>query len=215
MPQVNGLFDSFDNVDQIDIGAVITWLKTPVTPVHLENYLANRILYPQTVPVTDYDMKIDLAILREALRMNTQSSGTDSPFLNLTTRKLIIPERFLKFVPNLVNLTWAFIDGLLSNRRKEDQFSDLWTVVVSDDADEIVGSILLPEFANSNDKMELKLFDKKYEIKMGSLTVIPCPKDRCEIAYKFATGKILGQKEAALEIYGGKLGLMIDGRASV
>lgn len=211
----SGLFDSFENVDQVDIGAVITWLKTPVTPIFLENYLANRILYPQTVPVTDYDMKIDLAILREVLKINASNTRADNPFLNITLRKLIIPERFLKSVPNLVNLTWAFIDGLLLDRRKEDRFSDLWTVVVADDADEIVGSILIPEFGGSNDKMELKLFDKKYDIKSGSLTVIPCPKDRCEIAYKFATGKILGQKEAALEIYGGKLGLIIDGRSSI
>ena len=181
--------------------------------------MANKILYPQTLPLTDLDMKVDLAILREVLRLNGPKFETkrspllgDNPFLNITLRKIIIPERFLHYVSDLVSLTWAFADGLLLNRKKEDWFEDLWTVVVADDIDEIVGSILLPQFGSNRDSMDLILLGKNYKIKAGSLSVVPCPKDRCEIAYKFTTGKVLGKTENAVEVYGGKLGLMIDGR---
>lgn len=219
MPKLPGLFDSFDNLDQVDVNNILPWLKNPPAAVQVENYLANKILYPQALPITDSDMKMDLAILREVLRINgpisKESEGAmlgDNPFLNITLRKIIIPQRFLFYVPNLVSLTWAFVDGLLSNLKKEDRFSDLWTVVLTDGIDEVVGSVLLPQFGSGSDTMDFTLLNKKYKIKAGSLTVIPCSKDRCEISYKFTNGKIFGKKEAALEVYGGKLGLMIDGR---
>jgi len=220
MLKLTGLFDSFDNLDQIPIENIASWLKPVPNLIQLENNLANKILYPQTLPLTESDMKIDLAILREALRINGPKLNLgknnpllgDNPFLNITLRKILIPQRFLTFVPDLIAITWAFVDALLLNRRKEDFFWDLWTVVLTDDADEIVGSILLPQFIGEGSVMELKLLNKNYKIRPGSLTVIPCPKDRCEIAYKFNQGKILGKEENAVEIYGGKLGLMIDGR---
>lgn len=219
MAKLSGLFDSFDNLDIIDIDSLAAWLKNPPALIQLENYLANKILYPRTLPLTDFDMKIDLAILREALKSHGPTIGTrggpllgDNPFLNITLRKLIIPQRFLFYVPDLTMLTWAFVDGLLFQRRKEDWFEDLWTVEVADDTDEIVGSILLPQFKDDKDFMELNLLGKNYKIKVGSLTIIPCLKDRCEIAYKFGDGKFLGKKISAVQVYGGRLGLMIDGR---
>lgn len=212
-----GLFDSFDNLDAIDIDSLSSWLKNPPSSVQLENYLANKILYPTTLPVTDADMQIDLAILREALRMNSPQNKQnsllgDNPFLNITLRKMIIPQRFLSQVPDMVSLTWAFVDGLLLNRSKKDWFEDLWTVVLADDADEVIGSLLLPQFKGHSDSLKLSLLGKDFKIKPGSLTRLSCPKQRCEIAYEFAGGKILGKRVSAVEVYGGRLGLMIDGR---
>src|SRR5687768_2390810 len=98
MSKLSGIFDSFDNLDQIEIESLITWLKNPPSPVQLENYLANKILYPTSLPLTESDMKIDLAILREALKINgpkAEKSNSnllgDNPFLNVTLRKIIIP----------------------------------------------------------------------------------------------------------------------------
>ena len=220
MAKLTGLFDSFDNLDQIDVNAISAWLKNPPQIFQLENYLANKILYPQTIPLTEYDMKIDLAILREALRLNGPKSTAisanallgDNPFLNITLRKILIPERFLRFVPDLVSLTWAFVDALLYDRRKMDWFEDLWTIVLVNDIDEIIGSVILPQFNSKDGEMEISVSDENYKIRPGSLTVVPCSKDRCEISYKLSNGKILGKSESALEIFGGKLGLMIDGR---
>lgn len=219
MTNLPGLFDSFDNLDQIDINRVIAWLKNPPSPIQLENYLANKILYPQALPLTDFDMKIDLAILREVIRLTgpklDQKEGPlfgNNPFLNITLRKIIIPEKFLLYVPNLPTLTWVFVDGLLLNRKKGDFFEDLWSIVIADDIDEVVGSVILPRFESQKDVLSLNILGHDYKIRAGSLSVVACPKDRCEIAYKLSSGKLLGKQESALEIYGGKLGLMIDGR---
>lgn len=214
-----GLFDSFDNLDQIAIDKISRWLKKAPSDIQLENYLATRILYPQTVPLTAQDMEVDLAILREALRINApvgaKTAGAllgENPFLNITLRKVLIPAKFLPFIPSLKALTWAFVDAYLLDRRKEDWFSDIWTVVITDEIDEVIGSILLPQFESIKGDMELIIDQKNYKVRSGSLTVIPCPQGRCEITYKFNQGKILGKKESVLDVYGGRLGLMIDGR---
>lgn len=217
MPKFSGLFDSFDNLDQINPENVVLWLKRAPQLIQLENYIANRILYPQTIPVSAYDMEIDLAILREILKLtfsqiqkdNTISGG--NPFLNPTLRKILIPRRFLDFVSDLTKLTWTFVDAL-PLPEKRDVFADLWTIVLTDDTDEIVGSLLLPEFKGQNSQVELNILGKIYKVKSGSLVILPCPKERCEISYKFKQGKILGKSENSVEIFGGRLGVMIDGR---
>lgn len=219
MARLSGLFDSFDNLDQIDINSLTSWFKNPPAPNILENYLANKILYPGTLPQTETDMKIDLVILRQLLRMNGPKPGQtgspllgDNPFLNITLRKIIIPDKFLQYMPDLVSLAWAFIDGLLLNRQKHDIFDDFWTIVLTADSDETVGSVILPEFDNQGGILSLSLSGNTYRIKAGSLTRIPCIKPGCEISYQSGNGRILGKKTGVMEVSGGRLGLMIDGR---
>ncbi|MDD5147713.1 MAG: hypothetical protein PHV63_04175 [Candidatus Daviesbacteria bacterium] len=215
-----GLFDSFDNLDQISVEAVSSWLKPAPQLTQLKNYLANKILYPRSLPLTKQDMQIDLAILCEALKMNAPKGSQklnallgDNPFLNITLRKILIPSKFLDFVPNLATLTTVFINALLFDRTREDWFQDIWTIVLVGISDEVVGSVILPQFEDKNALMRCQLLGKNYEIRPGGLTVLPCLKDRCEIRYKLHKGKILGKEESAIEIYGGKLGLVIDGRS--
>lgn len=226
MPNLPGLFDSFDNLDQIPIEDIARWLKPQPQLIVIENFLAQRILYPATVPITQGDLKLDLAILREALRMSSPKDkktspmlghvpdGTwlgDNPFLNVTLRKILIPSKFLAFVPDLATLTWAFVDGLLLDRKRKDIFWDLWTVVLTGEIDEVVGSLLRPEFKDGG-LLQLTVLGKMYQMRAGTLMVIPCPKGRCEVAFKVKQGKILGKEDLAVEVYGGRLGLMVDGR---
>lgn len=215
-----GLFDSFDNLDQIPVEFIARWLKPQPELTYIENYLAQRISYPQTVPVTEIDMKIDLAILREALRVIAPGGKSqtpmlgDNPFINITLRKILIPSKFLEFVPNLPTLTWTFIDGLLVDHKKQDFFEDLWTIVLTGEIDEIVGSLLLPQFKEDG-ILRLTVEGKTYQIRAGSLMVIPCPPKRCKVAFSLKKGKILGKQDLAVEVYGGRLGIMIDGRGNI
>lgn len=207
MPTSAGLFDSFDNLDTISLEAIASWLKPVPDLTQLENYLANRILYPQTLPISEREMQIDLAILREALKINKD------PFLDNTLRRMLIPAKFLNYVPDPANLTLIFIDALLLSRDRKDSLKDIWTVALTSDVAEVIGSAIMPQFNNgSGGVMSLSLFNKKYDIKQGNLMVIPCPKDRCEISYKLQNGHLLGKQDNAVEVYGGRLGLLIDGR---
>lgn len=218
MPR-SGLFDSFDNLDSIPPEAIAAWLKNPPQNLQLENYLANRILYPQALPLTALDMQIDLAILRAVLKSNgpginneTNALLGDNPFLNITLRKILIPVKFLQFVPDLITLAWVFVDALLLNRKKTDWFQDIWTIVLTDDSDEILGSVILPQFEGKNGVLELSVPARKFKILQGGLEIVPCARQRCQIQYKLQSGRILGKAEDAVEVYGGKLGLLVDGR---
>lgn len=206
MPISARLFDNFDHLESISLETVAAQLKPVPQLINLENYLANRILYPQTVPQTAYDMQIDLAILREAVKIN---------FLNLeqklNTRKLLIPANLLNFVPNLANLVGIFIDALLLNRQKQDLLQDLWTIILVDHSDEVFGSVLLPQLG-SGGAIDINVLGKTYEVKQGQVVILSCPTDRCEIGYKIKNGQALGKAENAVEVAGGRLGLVIDGR---
>lgn len=217
MPNLPGCFDSFDNLDQIPIEDIARWLKPQPNLTYIENFLAQRILYPATVPITQGDLKLDLAILREALRMSSPKDKKttpmlgDNPFINITLRKILIPSKFLEFVPDLPTLTWTFVDGLLVDRKRQDFFEDLWIIVLTGEIDEVVGSLLRPEFKDGG-LLQLTVLGKTYQIRAGTLMVIPCPKSRCEVAFKVKQGKILGREDLAVEVSGGRLGLMVDGR---
>lgn len=218
MSHLSGIFDIFDNLDQIKVENIARWLRPQPQLLYIENYLAQRILYPQTIPITETDLKIDLAILREIIRMtgpkksDSQPMLGDNPFLNKTLRKVLIPSHFLDFVPDITTLVWTFVDALLLGREKEDSFEDLWTVILTGETDEVVGTILLPEFVNQKSVMQLLVLGQNFEIRPGMFMVIPCPKQRCEISFNLKQGKILGKEDLAVEVYGGRLGLMIDGR---
>lgn len=217
MAQFIGLFDSFDNLDQINVESLAGWLKTPIQLIQLENYLANRILYPQTQPMSVLDMEIDLGILREALKltfnqMNEDNFLADNPFLNIGLRKILIPVRFLNSIGDLTKLTWAFVDALPIDPKRKDWFEDLWNIVLTDDTDETIGSLILPEFKGSSGQIEVNIMGQSYSVKAGSLMVIPCPKDRCSVSYKLKQGSLLGKSENFLQVSGGKLGIMIDAR---
>lgn len=206
MPEFAGLFDRFNNLDQIKIEDVMKWLSPVPQQIPLENYIANRILYPQVVPISPSELKIDLAILREALRL-------DNFFINTTLRKIMIPANFLEFIPDVISLICAFIDGLLLERLRKNCFEDLWTISLSNGTEEIIGSILLPQFSDKQGLMEIKLEGKIFNIKTGSLNILPCPKEHCPIDFNLKMGKFLGKNKGEVELSGGKAGLIIDARS--
>lgn len=219
MAKLSAFFDAFDNLDQIPLDLISRWVKPKINNIQLENYIANKILYPKTLPISEYEMQIDLAILREALRINgpklkdaKDSLLGNNAFLNINLRKILIPDKFLKFVPNLQTLVMVFLDGLLLGKNREDFYEDLWTIVLTDDVDEVVGSAILPRIDNKEAQIELNINNQSFKIKAGTLMVIPCALERCPISYKLKGAYALGKDEGSLEIYGGKLGVVVDAR---
>lgn len=204
MPKLGGLFDQFNDLDTIHTEDVARWIKPVPNTIGLENYIGNKVLYPQAIPVSALDLQIDLALLREVIRRTPA-------FFNKTSRKIVIPENFTQSIPNITQLVWVFLDAFLLDHRKIDSSQDLWTVVLSGQADEVLGTIVLPEFEGEG-IVRLNIEGKEFTVKEGDLSLIPCPKSHCLISFKINKGKMLGKKEDALEVYGGRLGLLVDGR---
>ena len=205
MPKVTGVFDAIDNLDEILAEDVAKWIKNPPQHTFLENYIANRILYPQAVAVSLSDLELDLSILREALKR-------DKSYFSLETRKIVIPDILVSWIPNLAKLIWVFIDAYLLDLGKTRP--EIWTVVLrGDDIDEILGTIIAPHFKDKG-VIEIKLEDSKKSVivKQGGLMVFPCAKSHCKLQFKLTSGEMLTQKVGSVEVFGGKLGLVIEGR---
>ncbi|MBI2601091.1 hypothetical protein HYW42_03995 [Candidatus Daviesbacteria bacterium] len=211
MPALKGIFEQFEDIENLSVTDLSHWLNPIQQITNIENHIANRILYPQTLPVNKDDFKIDLAILREALKRVGMANKANR-FIDKQSHKILIPTDFIKFIPNLNQLVWAFVDGLFSELNKSDGSNDLWLIVLSGDSNEIVGTLLIPNFQGGGDLLELGVQGKIFKIKAGSLSVIPCFSDSCRVVFKVNKGLLLGSQESAIDLRGGKLGIMIDGR---
>lgn len=200
MPKVTGIFDKFDKIDQITTENIASWLKVKPDYNFLENYLANRLIYPQAIPVTLPDLNLELAILREALKT------TKSTFFKDQGKKILIPQSFVARIPDLVQLVWTFVDAFLPQ--------GLVTVVlVGQDRDETLGSVVTLKFTTQEKgTAQIEIDGKSYQIKQGSLMAIPCLKGKCKITFQSKDSQIFQAYQVSFEASGGRLGILVDGR---
>lgn len=132
MPKLSGVFQIFKDLDTINTQQLFRWINLHVQPQVIENHFANRLLSPQTIPMTAEEMQIDLAILREGIRLNPNI------FYNNSTKTMTIPDGFIeRFLP-AVELMRAFIDGL--NLRQNSQL-----VIKRQDGGTLKGPLIFPE----------------------------------------------------------------------
>lgn len=197
MPKLVGSFSSFKDLDKISVQDLIRWIPHPPNPFYIENYLANRIFYPQTIPQKEEDLEIELAILREALRLNPD-------FYNRKYSKFLIPQTLLENLPNLGQVIWAYLDAYKPK--------GIAYVFLKNAKAHQLGTVLIPDILNKQGLIELVVERKKYSIKLGNLTVIPCMEERCDISFFAKNAEILGKNELSLEIFGGNLGIVVDAR---
>lgn len=197
MPKLTGVFDNFENLDKIPVENIVSWFKTPPESTKLENYLANRIIYSQVVPVILIEQEMDFAILREGLKVNPI-------FFKQNQKRIFIPAGFLQITPDIKKLVNIFIDAY--------EPSGLVTfVLTSQNKDEILGS-LVKIICKEEEMLHFELEGKNFKVKSGSLIILPCPQDHCHVSFKSPTSTIFGKTELIFEIPGGNLGLIVDGR---
>lgn len=200
MPKISGVFEKFDNLDQISLENVVSSLKFAITLINLQNQRANLIYYPQTIPIEKKDLTIALAILKEAI--------AGGPYFSPVSRKIFIPYDFVYQFSNLVDLAVVFIDALLT---KPTERTGIWSLILKSDLEQVAGTVVFPKL-NQNSSVEFGLEGKKYMVKAGSVVSLPCNKQRCQLSYKLTNGSLLNQASGAVEVYGGPLGVLIDGR---
>ncbi len=104
MPKLTGIFSGFKDLEKLNAEDLNRWLKLKENPFYLENYIGNRILYPQAIPISLRDLEIDLAILREYLRRHPEI------IYNPKIKKMLIPEELEMRFPPLQKLIGAILD---------------------------------------------------------------------------------------------------------
>lgn len=184
MPRLPGIFDQFQNLSQITPQSLQPYISQHISFQVVENYLANRFLYPQVIPLTAQEMEIDLSILSEAVRLNP------SFFYNKTIKQITIPADFeLHFKPTL-----ALINALC----KTLELGLITKIAVRKvDGTNLTGSVV--RIISKSNVVKIETPNKPLNLKVG-LTSIPLPQ-------KIATFKLNGTE---LIVYGGELGVIFD-----
>lgn len=200
MPKLSGVFSEFPHLDQIPLDELAKTLKHPPDQIALENFLANRILYPQAIPTSVQDLEIDLGILQQALK-----SSPDKKFYDEKNKKIYIPENYLARFPNLIKLSFAFIEA--AEPQEIVKF-----VLVKQALGEEIGSFVPFKFEEGGGQVDLDIEGAKVKLKAGTLMAVPCPALHCHIKFTARGVRLRGKSEGVFEAVGGRLGLLIDGR---
>lgn len=183
-----GVFSKLESLDQITSDGMNRWLKSRIDDGYLANYIANRIFYPQTIPVSPEEMEIDLALLREGLGLNKDK------FYNKTTNTITIPKEFeQRFVPQF-KLLGAFLDGIKP--------SGLCKIVIkSKDAISLLACSYRPTNLGEKNVYPVTIGDASFKILANTLTLIPL-KSKGSLILNFE-----GKKET---FDSGRIGIFID-----
>lgn len=106
MPHLSGVFDEFPDLDKTTPQELAAFLKQKPEIHFLVNFIGNRILYPQAIPLTTQELELDLALLRKGIKLKP------SLVFEPQTNKIIIPKLLTDRFPSMNNLVQAIIESI-------------------------------------------------------------------------------------------------------
>jgi hypothetical protein len=205
-------------MDRIDFEKIGRWLPFFASPAEIEEFSANKSLYPASVALTREVFYLDLACLREKIRQQfIQQVGPQK--IVVLTKKLLDAT----FSPSLATL--VALDAL--------QPLDVTPIIKKVDGEEIrLGTAVCLSKVNKKKKIAAKIvcdFGKiasnakiapgakkkrvEVEVPPEEIVVIPVKKDQKVVLTISCSGaRLLGKKKSRVEAKGGEVGVVIDGR---
>lgn len=191
MPKLTGIFEQYLKLDKIEAENIISRLPFPLESHYIENFIGNKILYPQSIPMNYQEMEIEFVLLEELIRQNSHL------FYNHNKNKLVIPEEFgNRFYP-LERVILTFLKAIA--------LGELTKLVMKDRAGEkALGSIITVPGPKDREVESFFLDNKEYQVQKGQPKIVECSKRSCEL--KLNSGK-------SFQVYGGEIGLVLDVKA--
>lgn len=191
MPHLSGVFDEFPDLDKTPPEELLVWLKQKPETHFLVNFLGNRILYPQTIPLTRRELEIDLAVLRKGIKLKP------SLVFQPQSNKIVIPRAFVDRFPPLTDLVMAIIEAISPK--------GIHLIFVKEKSQvEIVGSVIGPLNPQkmSNDEKTVPLLIGKLQkpLPLNKISLIRTSEKETKI--------ILGGEE--FKTQGGEAGIFVD-----
>lgn len=191
MPHLSGVFDEFADLDKLSIDEIAKGLSFKSETHFLENYLGNRIAYPQAIPLTPQEMELDLAILRVGVKLRP------GLFFQPQTNKIFIPKKFEERFPNLELLVRAIIEGVNPK--------GVHLIYIKDQTQvSLIGSVVSPiNPQKMSEDQKTVTFTGLAIIKslnLGELSFVPTPAKSAKIK--------LGSQE--FDVAGGRVGIVAD-----
>lgn len=190
MPKLTGIFEDLTGLDSLSIIEVNRFLTDKEHVYVLENYLGNRILYPQTVPIGKRDMEIDLAILCAYMHTHQEL------FHIAGLKRIMIPEKIELRFPPLANLIFYFPEIF--------NLSEVEELAIKKESSQVMvaGTIITPRTKNSEiaKLSEIKINGQTVKLDPHGMTYFDSNKNSNEIELPTKT----------LTVSGGKIGLIIN-----
>lgn len=191
MPHLSGIFEEFGDLDKVSVEEIAKWLSQKYEVHFLVNFLGNRIIYPQAIPLTQKELEIDLAILREAIKLKP------SLVYEPQTNKILLPKAFVDRFPSVVNVAKSIVEGLNPK--------GVHNIFLKDNGQQrLVGSVISPlnpqKLSLDENSVIFTGLAVRRPLPLNSVSVIPTPAAEARI--------VLGDEE--YKVPGGEVGIIID-----
>lgn len=195
MPHLTGVFEQFPELDKVSSLNLLQWLNIKQDTHALSNILGNRILYPQTIALSESELEVDFAILREAVKQRPML------FYEPQLNRLLIPELFMQRFPPLAKLAGAIIEAISPKGVIQIYSKDKKGLT-------LVGSLISPvdikSLKTENSKTKIIVDGVETELNLNTLYISQTPLPEVKIK--------IGNLD--LKAQGGKLGVIIDLRVN-
>lgn len=188
MPKLSGIFSQFNNLHQLKAEEISFSLKNKLDLHLVENFIGNKVLYPQTIPTTKQDLEIEFLVLQEALK------NEPSTIYDPNQRKLILNQEFFsRFMPT-EKLIATLIDGLGIKDVVKIYFQVGTTV-------SLVGSIVPLQSFLKQGEFNVLINNQKVNLPLGDIKIL---------AYTDHHNRFKLNNQNEIVIPGGNLGLALD-----
>jgi hypothetical protein len=194
MPQLGGVFDLFPELDAITAGDIIALSSQQFEHHFVENHLANRVLYPQSVAVTKQELDLDFFILEVAVSRHPEI------FFDQNQNRIVIPDKAVVYFPPLARLISTI---LLST--PDDKVTDIW--LKSQSEQKILGSCIplsLIQAMNIAGEVKITIQNEEKTLIPGQLNLIPVKEKQVRVDFN---------QTNFLTAVGGSLGIFVDLRS--
>lgn len=185
MPKFSGLFENFLDLDKIPVTDIVRWLKSTKDTSAVENAVANRILYPQTIPTTQIDLEIDFAVLKEVLIRNPEL------LLDKKNNRIIIPENYeARFHP---------LTKLITLICETNKFPPQVINIYAEKGSRLLGSVIAPVLPAGSDQVVLQIANHSKNLNRGKVYLLPLRNKQETIALN----------KQNLAVTGGEIGVVV------
>lgn len=191
MPALTGVFNLFSELDTISAADIAAFSGYHIDHHSLENHLANRILFPQTVAMTKQELDLDFMILALAVQKQPEV------FFESKQNRIIVPPFAIYFFPPLTRLISVILLSI-----PDKNVTEIW--LKEGDRQEIVGSSIpaaLIEEMNIPGEVKVFIEGQMKTLIPNQLNLIPTTQKQVQIQF---------DQTHSLTLLGGSLGIFVD-----
>ncbi len=197
-------FQDLPNLHTLDPKNILLHLSGKFNLGQIENYLANKVLYPQIVPITQTDLVIEIAILKEVVRLDP------TRFYNNQSHRIFVYPELLTLFPNPLHLVYLVLDVVRPLA--------MTTVTLKGEISRDIGTYIKPQIKNPKGVVNIELREKNvvtgkvFPLQIGSITPIPALFDKADITFSSNDATLFSSNKIDLEVAGGEIGIIVDTR---